>query len=180
MLGYSFYFVCSHFPLQTITSPVFFLLFLLIVDEDDVFSFIQISDTHLSHLPTSMTHINFRIFASTVVPAINPDIVIHTGDITDGWIEGLKSTFSVSLILIFQVAILLKNGKCTNLPLSNMGISTTHSGSIFEETTIIRTSKAAFATATTTTAPVDTRDPYSTRSIPDHSAAIVSSVSTQR
>ncbi|CBK23344.2 uncharacterized protein [Blastocystis hominis] len=38
-----------------------------------------------------MTHINFRIFASTVVPAINPDIVIHTGDITDGWIEGLKS-----------------------------------------------------------------------------------------
>lgn len=38
-----------------------------------------------------MTHINFRIFASTVVPAINPDIVVHTGDITDGWIEGLKS-----------------------------------------------------------------------------------------
>ena len=74
----------------------------MIVDEDDVFSFIQISDTHLSHLPTSMTHINFRIFASTVVPAINPDIVVHTGDITDGWIEGLKSrTFDLpSLIFL--------------------------------------------------------------------------------
>ena len=67
-------------------------VFLFTVDEDDVFSFIQISDTHLSHLPTSMTHINFRIFTSTVVPAFNPDIVILTGDITDGWIEGLKST----------------------------------------------------------------------------------------
>lgn len=69
------------------------------IDESNIFSFIQISDTHLSHNPTSMSLINFRIFTSTIVPAFNPDVVVHTGDITDGWIDGLMSILLFYLLL---------------------------------------------------------------------------------
>ena len=38
-----------------------------------------------------MTAHNFRLFTSTILPGFKPELVIHTGDMTDGWLGDFAS-----------------------------------------------------------------------------------------
>lgn len=51
--------------------------------EENLFYFVQISDTHLSALNDHNRSDDLITFCSTVLPVISPDILILTGDITD-------------------------------------------------------------------------------------------------
>ena len=63
------------------------------IDDHNVFTYIHLSDTHLSIQPDVARNGRFREFVERIVPAIHPELVIHSGDITDGWLKGVSCTF---------------------------------------------------------------------------------------
>lgn len=46
------------------------------------FVFVHITDIHLQKRSVDSSYLNFRHFVQDVLPAINPSLVINTGDIT--------------------------------------------------------------------------------------------------
>ncbi len=67
------------------------------VDDNNVFSYIHITDTHISKNPTLMTASNFRLFTKTILPSFKPELVVHTGDMTDGWLGDFASRLASQL-----------------------------------------------------------------------------------
>lgn len=69
----------------------YFRITLSPVDDNNVFSYLHITDTHISKNPTLMTAHNFRLFTNTILPGFKPELVVHTGDMTDGWLGDFAS-----------------------------------------------------------------------------------------
>ena len=46
-----------------------------------------------------MTNVNFRLFTSTILPEFDPQFVIHTGDITDGWKKGVTCKMNMIIVI---------------------------------------------------------------------------------
>lgn len=78
---------------------VFFSFSLLFVDDNNVFTFIHVSDTHLSMDSTAVRNERFDVFTKTIVPMLSPELVVHSGDITDGWIEGTLCNLCITSMI---------------------------------------------------------------------------------
>lgn len=70
---------------------VSYILFGLYIDDSNIFSFIHVSDTHLSKHRNAVRNHLFDVFTKTIIPMHSPEVVVHSGDITDGWIDGMLS-----------------------------------------------------------------------------------------
>lgn len=68
-----------------------YILLGLYIDDSNIFSFIHVSDTHLSKHRNAVRNHLFDVFTKTIVPMHSPELVVHSGDITDGWIDGMLS-----------------------------------------------------------------------------------------
>ena len=67
--------------------------------DNNIFTFLHISDTHLSQHKTVSRNDQFNVFTTTILPFISPELVVHSGDITDGWMSA-KRGFAYSLFFI--------------------------------------------------------------------------------
>ena len=81
------------------------------IDDHNIFTYIHLSDTHLSIQPDAARNGRFREFVERIIPSIHPELVIHSGDITDGWLKGVSCTFLSSNIIILIMSSWWSGGR---------------------------------------------------------------------